>query len=132
MNQLLQRRQRPLRRFNPVPALLLALTMVLPFCGAAEETNKIVGERSKFPCPENEIARYTAHRVSGPITIDGRLDEPAWTNPPWSPRFHDTLTGARAFHDTRACVLWGVWDSHIPECFPFIRFSTNGVATGKH
>ena len=22
----------------------------------------------------------------------------------------------------------GVWDSHIPECFPYIRFSTNDVS----
>jgi hypothetical protein len=21
----------------------------------------------------------------------------------------------------------GIWDSHIPECFPYIRFSTNDV-----
>ena len=28
----------------------------------------------KFPCPENEIARYTAYHVSEPIHIDGRLD----------------------------------------------------------
>jgi len=25
----------------------------------------------------------------------------------------------------------GVWDSHIPECFPYIHFSTNDVATAK-
>jgi hypothetical protein len=25
----------------------------------------------------------------------------------------------------------GVWDSHIPECFPVIRFATNEVSTGK-
>ena len=22
----------------------------------------------------------------------------------------------------------GVWDSHIPECFPYIRFTTNDVS----
>ncbi len=25
----------------------------------------------------------------------------------------------------------GVWDSHIPECFPYIRFSTNAVRRGR-
>ena len=25
-----------------------------------------------------------------------------------------------------------VWDSHIPECFPYIRFSTNDVSTAPH
>jgi hypothetical protein len=24
-----------------------------------------------------------------------------------------------------------VWDSHIPECFPFIRFATNDVPAVK-
>lgn len=26
----------------------------------------------------------------------------------------------------------GVWDSHIPECFPYIRFSTNDVARPRN
>ena len=25
----------------------------------------------------------------------------------------------------------GVWDSHIPECFPFVHFSTNDVSSLK-
>ncbi|MEK7780075.1 MAG: hypothetical protein AAB370_01075, partial [Verrucomicrobiota bacterium] len=32
----------------------------------------------KFPCPTNEIARYTALRTAGPIRVDGKLDEPSW------------------------------------------------------
>jgi len=36
----------------------------------------------KFPCPENEIATYTALRVSETIAVDGRLDEPAWKASP--------------------------------------------------
>ncbi|HMC26415.1 MAG TPA: carbohydrate-binding family 9-like protein, partial [Verrucomicrobiae bacterium] len=64
------------------------------------------GEQSKFPCAENEIARYTAYRVSEPIRIDGLLDEPAWRRAPHSPRFIDILSGAPAMHDTRAALLW--------------------------
>ena len=60
----------------------------------------------KFPCPENEIARYTAYHVTGPMHIDGRLDEPAWLRAPRSPRFSDILTGQPVIHDTRASVLW--------------------------
>lgn len=60
----------------------------------------------KFPCPSNDIARYTAQRVSGPIHIDGRPDEPSWQTGPWSPRFTDILTGGPVIHDTRAAVLW--------------------------
>ena len=60
----------------------------------------------KFPCPENEIARYTACHVTESVRIDGRLDEPAWQRAPRSPRFIDILTGQPVIHDTRASVLW--------------------------
>jgi hypothetical protein len=73
------------------------LLIALSAAGAAEW---------KFPCPENEIARYAAHRSSGPIRIDGSLDEPAWQSAPRSPRFTDILTGQPVIHDTRAAVLW--------------------------
>ena len=43
------------------------LLSIVATCGLAAEW--------KFPCPENEIARYTAYRVTSPIQIDGRLDE---------------------------------------------------------
>ncbi len=82
------------------------MSMAFTFCNSAEETTKATGQRSKFPCPENEVAHYTAYRVSEPITIDGHLKEPFWTNAPWSPRFHDILTAGRSIHDTRACVAW--------------------------
>ena len=61
---------------------------------------------SKFPCPETEIARYTARHVSEPIRIDGKLDEPAWQHAPRSPRFIDIISGQPEIHDTRAAVLW--------------------------
>ena len=60
----------------------------------------------QFPCPTNEIARYTAFRISGPLHIDGKLDEESWQNAPTSPRFIDILTGQPALYDTRATVLW--------------------------
>ena len=59
-----------------------------------------------FPCPTNDIARYTAARVAEPIHIDGRLDKPCWRAAEKSPRFKDILTGQPAIHDTRAMVLW--------------------------
>ncbi|MEY2408222.1 MAG: hypothetical protein QOF48_892 [Verrucomicrobiota bacterium] len=61
---------------------------------------------SKFPCPENEVATYTAFRITEPVRIDGKLDERAWSHAPRSPRFSDILTGARARHDTHAMVVW--------------------------
>lgn len=59
-----------------------------------------------FPWPEAKIAHYTAHRVHGPLTIDGRLDEESWRHATRSPRFTDLVTGAPTALDTRAAVLW--------------------------
>lgn len=82
---------------TPIRFLLPLLFAPLLTAAAAE---------SKFPCPESEIARYTAYHVREPIRIDGRLDEAAWQRAPRSPRFVDILTGRPALHDTRAVVLW--------------------------
>ena len=80
-------------------ALLLAFLISAPAIFAQ-------GGEWKFPCPTNEIARYTAHRVNEPLGIDGRLSEAAWRTAPTSPRFVDILSGRPAMHDTRAMVLW--------------------------
>lgn len=82
--------------------LFLGLTFFVPITpplAAAEGA-------SKFPCPENEIARYTAHRVTEPIVIDGKLEEAVWSHAPKSPRFVDILTGDKPIHDTHAMVVW--------------------------
>ena len=69
-------------------------------CSASAQT------ASKFPCPENEIANYTAQRAAGHITIDGKLDEPSWQAAATSPRFVDIISGGPVIHNTRAAVLW--------------------------
>lgn len=66
----------------------------------------MTSETSPFPWPEERIAHYTAHRVTEPLTIDGKLDEPSWQRAPRSPRFVDLITGKPTIHDTRAAVLW--------------------------
>src|SRR5205085_3856733 len=60
---------------------------------------------SEFPCPENQVAHYTAYKTSGRIKIDGLLDEAAWHQAPTSPSFVDILTGKPTLHDTRASRL---------------------------
>jgi hypothetical protein len=60
----------------------------------------------KFPCPENEIAHYTAFHVGQPMHIDGQLEEEAWQQVTWSPRFIDVLSGQPVLYDTRAAILW--------------------------
>jgi hypothetical protein len=61
---------------------------------------------SKFPCPDSQVARYTAFKISQPIRVDGLLDEPVWKWAPQSPRYTDILTGGPVIHDTRAAILW--------------------------
>lgn len=69
----------------------------------------------RFPCPTNEIASYTAHRLEGPLEIDGRLDEVAWRQAPRSPRFVDIISGRPVLYDTRAQVVWD--DRHLYVAF---------------
>lgn len=59
-----------------------------------------------FPWPEDRIAEYTARRATGPLVIDGRLDERDWQAAERSPRFAHLVGGAPGIHDTRAAVLW--------------------------
>jgi hypothetical protein len=61
----------------------------------------------------NEIARHTAQRVAGPITIDGALYEPSWKSAITSPRFVDILSGQPVIHDTRAMVLWDAENLYV-------------------
>ena len=56
---------------------------------------------------EEGLKHYTACRTSGPIVVDGRLDEPAWSRAARSPRFEDLEEPGRpGLFDTRAAVLW--------------------------
>jgi hypothetical protein len=66
----------------------------------------IAAEPWPFPWPQDQIARYTAHRATVAIAVDGRLDEADWTAAERSPRFRDLIHGAPGIHDTRAAVLW--------------------------
>ena len=83
----------------------------------------------KFPCPQDEIAHYTAYHVSEPIHIDGKLDEKAWQEAPESPRFVDIISGKPALFDTRAMILWDDTNLYvafrIQEPLLHARFTTN-------
>ena len=61
----------------------------------------------KFPpCKVEDIPHYTAHKIDSPVNIDGKLDEPAWTNAPRSGSFRDLISGESTIHETKAAVLW--------------------------
>jgi hypothetical protein len=56
-------------------------------------------------------ARYTCYRATGPIVVDGKLDEPSWLAAPRSSPFVDIVTGEPAWFDTRVAMLWD--DEHL-------------------
>jgi hypothetical protein len=62
---------------------------------------------SPYGYSEKGLKHYTCFRAAGPITVDGRLDEPSWQMVPKSPRFEDLeIPGRPALLDTRAAVMW--------------------------
>ena len=84
------------RRFTRVPRpveqlmrLVLALSIAVPLVAA-----------------QSTVPRYEVRRAVSPPTIDGRLDEPAWTAaPPVTLQFlWESQTGAKQM--TRARLLW--------------------------
>jgi cellulose/xylan binding protein with CBM9 domain len=62
--------------------------------------------------------RYVARRANGPIKIDGKLDEPAWQQAPFTDAFVNTLTGAKVEALTQAKILWD--DASL-----YVAFSTD-------
>jgi len=59
-----------------------------------------------FPVKDEDIARYTALRTAGKITVDGKLDEPSWQKVPRTKRFVDLIHGTETIHDTRTAIMW--------------------------
>ncbi len=51
-------------------------------------------------------APYICYRAPGPIVVDGKLDEQAWSLAPRSHRFVDIVSGSPGLYDTRAAALW--------------------------
>ena len=58
------------------------------------------------PVKESDVRHIDALRTSGPIRIDGKLDEQDWKRAPESPRFVDLISGHETIHDTRVRLLW--------------------------
>jgi hypothetical protein len=63
-------------------------------------------ERSKIPCDSGAARVLTARRASGPVVVDGRLDDTAWAGAEESARFVDLIAGTPTFRDTRVKLLW--------------------------
>ena len=77
------------------------------WCVAAMLSGAVLGAGCGGP------KRYVCPRASGPIHIDGRLDEAAWSAAPWTDEFVD-IEGdrrPRPRFSTRAKMLWD--DEHL-------------------
>jgi hypothetical protein len=75
----------------------LSLALVVPLLPAAPPEAEYIPPKG-----------YVCYRAPGPITIDGRLDDPAWQAAPWTDDFVD-IEGAskpRPRYRTRAKMLW--------------------------
>lgn len=66
----------------------------------------VLGWAAMMPASKDNLAHYTCYRASGPIRVDGALDEPAWKSAPRSTPFVDIVTGEPAWFDTRVAMLW--------------------------
>jgi hypothetical protein len=74
----------------------------VPVTPGAEE--KLAATRNA--CSAKDVFHYTAKRATGPVKIDGLLDEGDWQKAEKSPRFVDMATGEPAFYGTRAAAMW--------------------------
>lgn len=61
---------------------------------------------TELPCPDDQIARYTAYRVDSQMRIDGNLGKSIWQHAPWSPRFVDMASGNPGYYDTQMAAVW--------------------------
>ncbi|OFX21476.1 MAG: hypothetical protein A2V77_04965 [Anaeromyxobacter sp. RBG_16_69_14] len=81
-------------------ALLVLATLLASACrDPTAGPGWLSGSRPPLPT-------YRAVRATGPIQVDGRLDEPAWAR---AERVDlvETLSGRPARYRTRAQILWG-------------------------
>lgn len=63
------------------------------------------------PIIPQDLVRYVCYRTDETLTVNGRLDHPAWQKAPKSQRFVDMASGAPGYYDTRMAALWD--DTHL-------------------
>jgi hypothetical protein len=61
---------------------------------------------AKPTAPEPSVPRLIARRVTGPITLDGKLDEPDWHSAQRTGPFVNTMSGEAGSFEARAQVLY--------------------------
>jgi hypothetical protein len=91
---------------RPTPAIAMVAMAIVTGCRTSPEgpSGTDLGSLGDNPYPR----RYDSRRTTGPITIDGRLDEPDWADAPWTDPFIDIEGEGKPQprHETRAKMLW--------------------------
>jgi hypothetical protein len=85
-----------------------ALAMLVVAAVAAASTAQASLSAVPEPAIEWVPRSYVCLRAPGPVTIDGNIEEPAWSMAPWTEPFVDIRGGATACPrvPTRAKMLW--------------------------
>ena len=84
--------------------LIGAVAVVMVGCAPHSK----LGDREESTSRIDHPKRYVCCRAAGPVVIDGRIDEPAWADAPWTDFFVDIEGGIkpRPRFTTRARMLW--------------------------
>jgi len=93
------------RTGTPSKLMLIGVAVVLgSVCASCSLARRHPTDSGNATVPR----RYTCHRARSPVVIDGRLDEPAWADAPWTEPFVDIEgeAGPRPRLATRARMLW--------------------------
>ncbi len=86
--------------------IAIPLTLIFSWISAVAIEPPQNNGKSMYGCTDSDIKHYTARRATGPIQVNGLLEETDWQKAEKSPRFVDMATGDPAIYDTKASVLW--------------------------
>lgn len=106
----IEKRGQPFRPRQGSGALAFFLTVWILVAMAAALGDQDSPIKKAFPEPKIPFAppHYLCYRTASPMSIDGRLDEPAWKKAPWTEDFVD-IEGSQKPKPrlrTRAKMLW--------------------------
>ncbi|MGE3821976.1 MAG: carbohydrate-binding family 9-like protein [Isosphaeraceae bacterium] len=95
------------------PTSLKLLVSLLTLC--ASHDLRGADEPTKISATETMPKHYVCGKASGPVVVDGKLDDPAWEKAPWTDDFVD-IEGdlkPRPRFRTRAKMLWDDQFFHV-------------------
>jgi hypothetical protein len=96
-----------MRRLSAAGVVLAGLFMVVGVSPSTSPPEQVKPLPLKFIAPLG----YVCYRTTGPITIDGKLDEASWSNVPWTEDFVDIEGDVKPKPRFRTRVKM-LWDDH--------------------